>query len=103
MSILKVGSLRHYDADSDALILSSSGTITFNGAITNQKIPVASSDPSGTATGLLYFNTVSGAIKVYDGSTWATTAASSSLSLDGGFSSSTYTAAQLVDGGSASG
>jgi len=33
MSTLKVESLRHYDADSDALTLSSSGTITFNGTL----------------------------------------------------------------------
>lgn len=33
MSTLKVESLRHIDADSDALVLSSNGTITFNGTL----------------------------------------------------------------------
>ena len=34
--------------------------------------PALSSDPSGATTGSIYYNTVIGALKIYNGATWST-------------------------------
>ena len=38
--------------------------------------PALSSDPSGGTAGSIYYNTVAGALKIYNGSTWSAIAGS---------------------------
>ena len=38
--------------------------------------PALSSDPGGATTGSIYYNTVAGALKIYNGSTWSAIAGS---------------------------
>jgi hypothetical protein len=65
----------NYGIDSDGSItatgITTSGSITATGITTSGQVRLASlaSDPTGV-TGGMYFNTASGAVKVYDGSAW---------------------------------